>query len=145
MKRTQRVTFGGRTKLGVQRRDIGGHDHDDPCGGLPKPLPNQKKVGDLAEKSRFRQGCPSANSLATSPKNPYRQRVIENEWADMGTDEGSSFHYRTKDHVEVDAVLEAADGRLVGVEVKAGEAVNKSDLQAFVICNLVQASVFILV
>jgi predicted AAA+ superfamily ATPase len=37
------------------------------------------------------------------------------------------FHYRTKEHVEVDAVLEAADGRLVGVEVKAAETVHRSD------------------
>jgi uncharacterized protein len=37
------------------------------------------------------------------------------------------FHYRTKEHVEVDAVLEAADGRLVGVEVKADETVHRSD------------------
>ncbi len=37
------------------------------------------------------------------------------------------FHYRTKEHVEVDAVLEAADGRLVGVEAKAAETVHRSD------------------
>ena len=37
------------------------------------------------------------------------------------------FHYRTKEHVEVDAVLESADGRLVGVEVKASETVHRSD------------------
>ena len=37
------------------------------------------------------------------------------------------FHYRTKEHVEVDAVLEAADGRLVGIEVKAAETVQRSD------------------
>lgn len=33
------------------------------------------------------------------------------------------FHYRTKDKVEVDAVLETADGRVVGVEVKASATV----------------------
>ena len=37
------------------------------------------------------------------------------------------FHYRTKEQVEVDAVLEGADGRLVGVEVKAAETVRLSD------------------
>jgi uncharacterized protein len=37
------------------------------------------------------------------------------------------FHYRTKEHVEVDAVLEAADGRVVGIEVKAAETVHHAD------------------
>jgi predicted AAA+ superfamily ATPase len=37
-------------------------------------------------------------------------------------------HYRTKDGVEVDAVLESADGRVVGVEVKAGSTVRSEDL-----------------
>lgn len=37
-------------------------------------------------------------------------------------------HYRTKDGVEVDGVLEAADGRIVGVEVKAGATVRSEDL-----------------
>ena len=30
------------------------------------------------------------------------------------------YHYRTKDRLEVDAVLETPDGRIIGVEVKAG-------------------------
>ncbi|HKS51601.1 MAG TPA: ATP-binding protein [Pseudonocardiaceae bacterium] len=38
------------------------------------------------------------------------------------------FHYRTKDKVEVDAVLEATDGRVVGIEVKAGATVRNEDL-----------------
>ena len=29
-------------------------------------------------------------------------------------------HYRTKDKVEVDAILETPDGRVVAIEVKAG-------------------------
>ncbi len=37
-------------------------------------------------------------------------------------------HYRTKDRVEVDAVLESADGRVVGIEVKAGSTVRSEDL-----------------
>ncbi len=37
------------------------------------------------------------------------------------------WHYRTKDKVEVDAVIEAADGRIVGIEVKAGATLNKQD------------------
>jgi hypothetical protein len=37
-------------------------------------------------------------------------------------------HYRTKDKVEVDAVLESADGRVVAIEVKAGANVRTGDL-----------------
>jgi predicted AAA+ superfamily ATPase len=36
-------------------------------------------------------------------------------------------HFRTRDGVEVDAVLEAADGRLAGFEVKAAETVRAED------------------
>lgn len=38
-------------------------------------------------------------------------------------------HFRTRDGVEVDAVLEAADGRIVGIEVKAGETVRTEDFR----------------
>ena len=38
------------------------------------------------------------------------------------------YHYRTKDKLEVDAVLETPDGRVVAVEVKAGATVRTEDL-----------------
>jgi uncharacterized protein len=38
------------------------------------------------------------------------------------------FHYRTKDKTEVDAVLETRDGRVVGIEVKAGATVRSEDV-----------------
>lgn len=38
------------------------------------------------------------------------------------------YHYRTKDKVEVDAVIETADGRVIAVEVKAGATVRSEDL-----------------
>ncbi|MEU4240488.1 DUF4143 domain-containing protein [Actinoplanes sp. NPDC026619] len=38
-------------------------------------------------------------------------------------------HYRTKDGVEVDAVLQTPDGRVIGVEVKAGSNVRTEDLR----------------
>jgi predicted AAA+ superfamily ATPase len=38
------------------------------------------------------------------------------------------YHYRTKDQVEVDAVLESPDGRVVAIEVKAGATVRTKDL-----------------
>lgn len=37
-------------------------------------------------------------------------------------------HYRTKDKVEVDAVLETPDGRVIAIEVKAGATVRTEDL-----------------
>lgn len=37
------------------------------------------------------------------------------------------YHFRSKDATEVDAILEAADGRLVGVEVKARATVRSED------------------
>ncbi len=41
---------------------------------------------------------------------------------------GRLYHYRTKDQREVDAVIESPDGRVVGVEVKAGATVRTEDL-----------------
>jgi uncharacterized protein len=41
---------------------------------------------------------------------------------------GVLYHYRTKDGSEVDAVIETPDGRVVGIEVKAGATVRAEDL-----------------
>jgi predicted AAA+ superfamily ATPase len=38
------------------------------------------------------------------------------------------YHYRTKDNVEVDAVLESADGRIIAIEVKASSTIRTEDL-----------------
>lgn len=38
------------------------------------------------------------------------------------------YHYRTKDKIEVDAVIETPDGRVIAVEVKAGATVRTEDL-----------------
>ncbi|MGL5826032.1 MAG: ATP-binding protein [Nocardioides sp.] len=43
------------------------------------------------------------------------------------TTRASLFHFRTKDRVEVDAVLESSDGRIVAIEVKAAESVHTRD------------------
>jgi predicted AAA+ superfamily ATPase len=47
-------------------------------------------------------------------------------WAD---DEAELLHYRTRDGVEVDGVLEARDGRVVGIEVKAASTVTLDDFR----------------
>ena len=44
------------------------------------------------------------------------------------TQRGQLYHYRTRDRLEVDAVIETPDGRVVGVEVKAGATVRSEDL-----------------
>jgi predicted AAA+ superfamily ATPase len=43
------------------------------------------------------------------------------------TQRASMYHYRSKDGTEVDVVLEAPDGRVVGIEVKAAATVRSSD------------------
>jgi uncharacterized protein len=40
----------------------------------------------------------------------------------------SLFHFRNRDGVEVDGVLEAPDGSIVGIEVKASDLVRAEDL-----------------
>lgn len=44
------------------------------------------------------------------------------------TERARQYHYRTKDKIEVDVVLETPDGRIVGIEVKAGATVRAEDL-----------------
>ena len=41
----------------------------------------------------------------------------------------SLYHYRTRDGIEVDAVIEANDGRIVGVEVKGSSTVGTDDFR----------------
>lgn len=50
---------------------------------------------------------------------------------------GRLYHYRTKDQVEVDAVIETPDGRVIGIEVKSGATVRSQDLAG--LRNLEQA------
>jgi predicted AAA+ superfamily ATPase len=47
-------------------------------------------------------------------------------WSDQPA---SMHHFRTKDGIEVDAVLEAPDGRVAGVEVKAAATVTAGDFR----------------
>lgn len=47
------------------------------------------------------------------------------EWSEARP---SAFHFRDRDGIEVDLVLESGDGRVVGVEVKAGGTIRSEDL-----------------
>ncbi len=47
-------------------------------------------------------------------------------WCDQ---RATLYHFRTKDGVEVDAVLETPDGRVVGIEIKAGANVRAEDVR----------------
>ncbi len=42
------------------------------------------------------------------------------------------YHYRDKDKVEVDIVIETVSGDVIGIEVKAGATIDKSDFQGLV-------------
>jgi uncharacterized protein len=44
------------------------------------------------------------------------------------TERATQFHYRTRDKLEVDVVLETPDGRIIGIEVKAGATIRTEDL-----------------
>lgn len=47
-------------------------------------------------------------------------------WSDQRAE---LYHYRTKDKVEVDAVLENRRGQVVGIEVKAASTVREEDFR----------------
>ena len=60
---------------------------------------------------------------------PWRTRGWSPSTALTWNDERARlYHYRNRDGVEVDAVLESADGRVVAIEVKAGSAIRSEDL-----------------
>lgn len=50
----------------------------------------------------------------------------QSEWAAVRPE---LFHYRDRDGAEVDLVLESGEGRVVGIEVKAGATVRAEDLR----------------
>ncbi len=62
---------------------------------------------------------------------PMMENLVVMELARQLTwseERGTLYHYRTKDGVEVDAVIETPDGRVIGIEVKAGATVRTEDL-----------------
>jgi uncharacterized protein len=64
--------------------------------------------------------------LATNA--PRNQRPAHHDPGDQHTTK-RSFHYRTKDKVEVDGVLENRQGQVVGIEVKASSTVTAKDFR----------------
>lgn len=74
-----------------------------------------------------------AKGLISSPNwGPMLETFTMNEirkhasWSDLAI---SVYHYRTHSGCEVDVVLEAADGRIVGLEVKASGNISRRDLR----------------
>lgn len=67
-----------------------------------------------------------------SPVGPLMEGFVVMELARQlgwSAERAELFHYRTKDKVEVDAVLENRQGQVVGIEVKAGATVRAEDFR----------------
>ncbi len=67
----------------------------------------------------------------TGESGPMMENLVLMELARQLTwsqQRGTLHHYRSKDKVEVDAVIETPDGRIIGIEVKAGATVRAEDL-----------------
>jgi uncharacterized protein len=62
---------------------------------------------------------------------PMMENLVAMELARQLTwseERGRLYHYRTKDKVEVDVLIETPDGRVIGIEVKSGATVRTEDL-----------------
>ncbi|HEX2808809.1 MAG TPA: DUF4143 domain-containing protein [Kineosporiaceae bacterium] len=74
---------------------------------------------------------PHSQMDRSQPAGPLMETFVLMELARQltwSTERARLYQYRTKDKVEVHAVLETPDGRVVGVEVKAGATVRAEDL-----------------
>jgi uncharacterized protein len=75
---------------------------------------------------------PARAAGVTAPIGPLLENFVLSElarqltWADEPV---RLYHYRTRDNVEVDAILERASGEIVGVEIKAAETVRADDFR----------------
>ncbi len=75
---------------------------------------------------------PSRPKDPTAPAGPLLENFVISEIARQLTwceEPVQLFHYRDRDQVEVDIVLEHATGNIVGVEVKASETVRGEDFR----------------
>lgn len=78
------------------------------------------------------QGVGRLSQLTNSMLGPLLEGFISMELARQltwCTEEIRLYHYRTKDGLEVDAILETNDGRIAGVEVKASSTVTNADFK----------------
>lgn len=71
-------------------------------------------------------------SNPVAPVGPFIENFVLSElarqltWTDVPT---QLYHFRTRDGVEVDAILERAGGAMVGIEVKAAESIRSEDFR----------------
>lgn len=94
--------------------------------GTPKPaFVDTGIAGHLLGQDAHRLGEPGGAAGAMTENFVLMEPARQLTWSE---ERGRLYHYRTKDNIEVDAVIETPDGRIVGIEVKAGETVRTGDL-----------------
>ena len=104
------------------------------------PMPSQQSIADK-QVSCGAEPCPYLNAALspeerakdlTAPVGPLLENFAIGEvarqltWAEEPVE---LFHYRDRDRVEVDMVLEHASGTVIGIEVKAAETVRGEDFR----------------
>src|SRR5262249_46532726 len=75
---------------------------------------------------------PSRVTDITAPVGPLLENFVLGELARQLTwaeEPVRLYHYRDRDQVEVDAILERASGEIVGIEVKASETIRAEDFR----------------
>ncbi|MGH3449986.1 MAG: ATP-binding protein [Haloechinothrix sp.] len=79
----------------------------------------------LLGQDRNRLGEPGGAAGAMMANFVVMELARQLTWSE---ERGRLYHYRTKEKLEVDAVIETPDGRVAGIEVKAGATVRTEDV-----------------